>query len=91
MSRPVAFEPPPWFREYAAEAGVSANMTRVLEAIGWGTTGHWMRMQAAGTGRSPTARDGRTMSDEGKPCRLAHCAPWYLLRVHGHDAGATFS
>ena len=28
-------------------AGVSANMALVLEAIGWGTADHWMRMQAS--------------------------------------------
>ena len=29
------------------KAGVSANMARALEEIGWSTAGHWMRMQAA--------------------------------------------
>ena len=29
------------------EAGVSANMARALEDIGWGTVDHWMRMQAS--------------------------------------------
>ena len=29
------------------KAGVSANMARALEGIGWGTAGHWMRMQAS--------------------------------------------
>ena len=28
-------------------AGLSANMALALEDIGWGTAGHWMRMQAA--------------------------------------------
>ncbi len=28
------------------KAGVSANMARALEDIGWGTAEHWMRMQA---------------------------------------------
>ena len=28
-------------------AGVSADMARALEAIGWGTADHWMRMQAS--------------------------------------------
>lgn len=28
-------------------AGVSANMALALEAIGWGTAEHWMRLQAA--------------------------------------------
>ncbi len=28
-------------------AGVSANMALSLEAIGWGTAEHWMRMQAS--------------------------------------------
>lgn len=27
-------------------AGVSANMALALEAIGWGTAEHWMRLQA---------------------------------------------
>ena len=27
-------------------AGVSANLALSLEAIGWGTAEHWMRMQA---------------------------------------------
>ena len=27
-------------------AGVSANMALALEAIGWGTADHWVRMQA---------------------------------------------
>ena len=29
------------------ETGVSANMSRALEDIGWGTADHWMRMQAS--------------------------------------------
>lgn len=29
------------------KAGVSANMALSLEAIGWGTADHWMRMQAS--------------------------------------------
>ena len=29
------------------KAGVSANMALELEAIGWGTADHWMRMQAS--------------------------------------------
>ena len=29
------------------KAGVSANMALGLEAIGWGTADHWMRMQAS--------------------------------------------
>ena len=29
------------------KAGVSANMALALENIGWGTAGHWMRMQAS--------------------------------------------
>ena len=29
------------------KAGVSANMALALEAIGWGTADHWMRMQAS--------------------------------------------
>ncbi len=29
------------------KAGVSANMALALEDIGWGTAGHWMRMQAS--------------------------------------------
>ncbi len=29
------------------KAGVSANMASALEAIGWGTAEHWMRMQTA--------------------------------------------
>ena len=29
------------------EAGVSPNMALALEDIGWGTTEHWMRMQAS--------------------------------------------
>ena len=29
------------------KAGVSANMALSLEDIGWGTAGHWMRMQAS--------------------------------------------
>ena len=29
------------------KAGVSATMVLVLEAIGWGTAEHWMRMQAS--------------------------------------------
>ena len=28
------------------KAGVSANMALALEALGWGTADHWMRMQA---------------------------------------------
>ena len=28
-------------------AGVSAAMALALEGIGWGTAGHWMRMQAS--------------------------------------------
>ncbi len=28
-------------------AGVSADMALALEAIGWGTADHWMRMQAS--------------------------------------------
>ena len=28
-------------------AGVSANMALSLEALGWGTAEHWMRMQAS--------------------------------------------
>ena len=28
-------------------AGVSANLALSLEAIGWGTAEHWMRMQAS--------------------------------------------
>ena len=29
------------------KAGVSASMALALEAIGWGTAEHWMRMQAS--------------------------------------------
>ena len=29
------------------KAGVSANMALSLEALGWGTADHWMRMQAS--------------------------------------------
>lgn len=29
------------------KAGVSANMALALEALGWGETDHWMRMQAS--------------------------------------------
>ena len=29
------------------KAGVSANMPLALEALGWGTADHWMRMQAS--------------------------------------------
>ena len=29
------------------KAGVSANMAIELEALGWGTADHWMRMQAS--------------------------------------------
>ena len=29
------------------KAGVSANMALAVEAIGWGTADHWMRMQAS--------------------------------------------
>ena len=29
------------------KAGVSANMALALEDIGWGTTEHWMRVQAS--------------------------------------------
>ena len=29
------------------KAGVSANMALALEAIGWGTAEHWMRLQAS--------------------------------------------
>ena len=29
------------------KAGVSTNMALALEAIGWGTAEHWMRMQAS--------------------------------------------
>ena len=29
------------------KAGVSAKMALALEAIGWGTADHWMRMQAS--------------------------------------------
>jgi addiction module HigA family antidote len=28
-------------------SGVSANMALALEAVGWGTADHWMRMQAS--------------------------------------------
>jgi len=52
------------------KAGVSANMALALEALGWGTAEHWMRMQAsyelAQARRTrewqthPTARDAAT-------------------------------
>ena len=29
------------------KAGVSANMALALEALGWGTADHWVRMQAS--------------------------------------------
>ncbi|MCY3809904.1 MAG: HigA family addiction module antitoxin [Gemmatimonadetes bacterium] len=29
------------------KAGVSANMALALEALGWGTADHWMRMRAS--------------------------------------------
>ena len=29
------------------KAGVSAHMALALEALGWGTADHWMRMQAS--------------------------------------------
>ncbi len=29
------------------KAGVSVNMALALEALGWGTADHWMRMQAS--------------------------------------------
>ena len=29
------------------QAGISAETAQALERIGWGTAGHWMRMQAS--------------------------------------------
>ena len=43
------------------KAGVSANMALALEAIGWGTADHWMRMQASY--ELAQARRGRTTAE----------------------------
>ena len=43
------------------KAGVSANMALSLEAIGWGTADHWMRMQA--TYELAQARRGRVAAN----------------------------
>ena len=37
----------PLSRLLDGKAGVSPNMALALEAIGWGTAEHWMRMQAS--------------------------------------------
>ena len=34
-------------RPLNGKVGVSANMARALEDIGWGTVDHWMRMQVS--------------------------------------------
>ena len=34
-------------RVLSGNGGVSADMARALEAIGWGTADNWMRMQAS--------------------------------------------
>ncbi len=34
-------------RLLSGKAGVSAKMAHSLEALGWGTAEHWMRMQAS--------------------------------------------
>ena len=43
------------------KAGVSANMALELEAVGWGTADHWMRMQASY--ELAQARRGRTAAE----------------------------
>ena len=40
-------EPRTLSRLLNGRAGVSGNMALVLEALGWGTADHWMRMQAS--------------------------------------------
>ena len=49
------------------KAGVSVNMALALEAIGWGTADHWMRMQAsyelAQARRARGLRDGMKAHD----------------------------
>ena len=40
-------EPATLSRLLNGKAGVSANMALALEAIGWGTADHWVRMQTS--------------------------------------------
>ena len=46
-------------------SGVSANMALALEAVGWGTADHWMRMQASY--ELAQARRNRTSTGEEHP------------------------
>ena len=46
------------------KAGVSANMALALEAIGWGTADHWMRMQASY--ELALARRNKATSEQGE-------------------------
>lgn len=47
------------------KTGVSANMALALEAVGWGTADHWMRMQASY--ELAQARRARGWQEEMKP------------------------
>ena len=53
----------PLSRVLHGRAGVSANMALSLEAIGWGTAEHWMRMQA-----SYDLARARRLRRIGSPC-----------------------
>ena len=46
------------------KAGVSANMALALEALGWGTADHWMRMQAS----YELAEERMASGHQGAPC-----------------------
>ena len=58
------------------KAGVSANMALALEALGWGTADHWMRMQASY--ELAQARRARGWHEDIKGAR---CGPAVAPRV----------
>ena len=57
------------------KAGVSANMALALEAIGWGTADHWMRMQASYELAQARRARGMAGGHEGTRCGPA-VAQW---------------
>ena len=49
------------------EARLSANMALALEALGWGTAEHWMRMQASyDVAQDEACRRGREQVSVGR-------------------------
>ena len=70
------------------KSGVSANMALALEAVGWGTADHWMRMQASyelaqarGGRRWRRAGSGPRIEAATKVPRTRYLGTWSVIMV----------